>query len=61
MVPAVWDGGGVRTRRMESCLVMRMFLSRTHSGLTAVVRARQVLSAVTVKLSHVDWYRTVSQ
>ena len=46
---------------MESCLVMRMFLSRTHSGLTAVVRARQVLSAVTVKLSHIDWYRMVSQ
>lgn len=31
------------------------------SGLTAVVRTRQVLSAVTVKLSHTDWYRMVSQ
>lgn len=34
---------------------------RAYSGLTTVVIAGQVLSAVTVKLSHTNWYHMVSQ
>lgn len=54
MGAAVWDRGGVGTQKAV-CDEDVPFTN------TSAVRSRQVLSTVTVKLSHNDWYHIVSQ